>query len=595
MWMYTLLPRILNMSFTAAIVIILVLLARLPLKKAPKIFSYALWAVVLFRLFCPVSFSSPISLMGLFTTPYATSSSGAYSSIDYIPTDIVHTASPHVNLPLPNVSEIINSNLPQDEEQLVADPLEWRMAAATFLWLFGIAVMLIYSAVSLIHLRRKLIGAIRLQDNIYLADHIASPFVVGVIRPRIYLPSTLSEEAQRYAILHEQTHIRRFDHIIKMLAFLALALHWFNPLVWVAFVYAVKDMEMSCDEHVLKHMGGTFRAAYGALLLSLATGRRLINGSPLAFGEENIKERVKNVMNFKKPSAWVIAVSIVVVAVLSIGFATNGAIDHSDPDGYKALFKDRFAEARIVGLHYTATNCWEKDAAPEFSEGDVDYYKCEHYKSQNELRAATTAVFTNDFAQGLFTLFENDAFIERNGSLYIAPRYLIDTSPWQVEDTITFNGQTADTFLWDSLTVTEADASKISYTLDWYQTYPGNPLKSVSTLVKGADGVWRFDEFFGRANVVLAFVDETLSETEARALQSRIEQNPNVEYADFVTREEAMERFKAKYADKSLFEDLDSSVLRHRYYINIRDISLAEQTANDIARIAGIAKVNTSA
>ncbi|NLT15721.1 MAG: hypothetical protein GXY05_15450, partial [Clostridiales bacterium] len=327
--MYTLLPQILNMSLTASIVIVLVLAARFLFKKAPKVFSYALWAVVLFRLVCPVSFSSQLSLMGLFNMPSSTSDDSAYSSMNFIPADIVHTEFPQVNLPLPGISEAINSNLPQGREQLVADPLEAPMAFGTLLWLMGSIAMLIYSVISFVNLRRKLVGAVRLRDNIYLADHIVTPFVLGVFRPKIYLPSTLREEEQSYVILHEQTHIRRLDHIVKILAFLALAVHWFNPLVWVAFVLAVKDMEMSCDERVLKLMGGEIKGAYGASLLSLATGRHLINGSPLAFGEGNIKGRIKNVMNFKKPAAWVIVISVLLVAALSIAFASNGAVNVS--------------------------------------------------------------------------------------------------------------------------------------------------------------------------------------------------------------------------------------------------------------------------
>lgn len=320
MWMYTLLPKILNMSLTASIVIVLVLLARLPLKKAPKIFSYALWAVVLFRLVCPVSFSSEFSLLGIFNAPPAIN-----GTVAYIPADIVHTEYPQVNLSLPAVSEAINNTLPQGEEQLVADPLEVLVSMATPLWLLGIAAMLIYSMISLIRLRRKLIGAVCLRDNIYLADHVSTPFVTGVFRPKIFLPSTISEQEQSYIILHEQTHIRRLDHIIKMVAFLALAVHWFNPLVWAVFVCAVKDMEMSCDEHVLKQIGFDIKGAYSTSLLSLATGRRLISGSPLAFGEDTIKGRIKNIMNFKKPAVWVTVVLVLLVSALSIGFAVDQA------------------------------------------------------------------------------------------------------------------------------------------------------------------------------------------------------------------------------------------------------------------------------
>ena len=195
MWTYTLLPKILNMSLTASIVIVIVLLARLLLQKSPKVFSYALWAVVLFRLLCPVSFSTEFSLLGFFNTPAATvSDGGAYSSMTYIPSNIVHTEYPRVDLPLPGVSEAINEALPQGREQTGADPLEFPMSAATMLWLLGIMVMLIYSAVSLMGLRRKLVGTVRLRDNIYLADHIATPFVIGLFRPKIYLPSIISSK-----------------------------------------------------------------------------------------------------------------------------------------------------------------------------------------------------------------------------------------------------------------------------------------------------------------------------------------------------------------------------------------------------------------
>lgn len=331
MWVYNLLPKVLNMSLTAGIIILFVLIARILLKRAPKIFSYMLWAVVLFRLVCPVSFSFRFSPFSLFSTPVAANGSAAY-----IPPDIVHSEYPKVSLPLPSVNEVINNSLPQGEEQTSADPLEFPMAAATMLWLSGIAAMLIYSAASLIKLCRKLTGAVCLRDNIYLADHIATPFVIGVLSPKIYLPSSLSEREQGYIILHEQTHIRRLDHIFKLIAFIALSIHWFNPLVWVAFVCAVKDMEMSCDESVLKEIGGEIKCDYSASLLSLAAGRRVINGSPLAFSEGNIKQRIKNVLNFKKPAAWVIAASVLLVAVLSVCFATNKKnVDSQEPQDGK--------------------------------------------------------------------------------------------------------------------------------------------------------------------------------------------------------------------------------------------------------------------
>ncbi len=311
MRVYTILLQILSMSLTAGIVTVLVLLVRIPLKKAPKIFSYALWAVVLFRLVCPVSFSSEASLLGAFRAPAATN-----GGIAYIASDFVLAGAPQADLPVPDAGKIIHDNLPQGGEQTAVTPLKPYVAAAAAPWLGGIAAMLIYSAVSMLLLRRRLVGAVCLRENIYLADHIATPFAIGLIRPKIYLPSSLAEQEQSYIILHEQIHIRRLDHVVKMIAFLTLAVHWFNPLVWAAFVCCIKDMEMSCDERVIKEMGGGIKEAYSTSLLSLATGRRLINGSPLAFGEGNLKGRIRNVMSFKKPEFWVlIATTAIVIAV----------------------------------------------------------------------------------------------------------------------------------------------------------------------------------------------------------------------------------------------------------------------------------------
>ena len=325
MWTYTLLPRVINMGLTGGIAIVFVMLARIPLKKAPRIFSYVLWAVVLFRLLCPVSFSSDFSVMELLRVPAEEN-----GSIPFVSVDIVYTEYPRVDLPVPGLSEAINSTLPHGEEQLAADPLEAPVFVATMLWLSGVAVMLVYSAVSLVILCRNLIGSVRLRDNIFLADHIPTAFVIGLLRPRIYIPSSLSENEQSYVILHEQIHIKRFDHVVKILASIALAIHWFNPLVWAAFVLCMKDMEMSCDERVLKEMGEGIRFDYSNSLLSLAAGRRLRGGSPLAFGEGNVKERIKNVLNFKKPTVWIIAVSILFVVALCFALAANRAENNAE-------------------------------------------------------------------------------------------------------------------------------------------------------------------------------------------------------------------------------------------------------------------------
>ena len=336
---YELTAVIFNLTFTGSLVILFVLLARLALKKAPKKFSYALWAVVLFRLLCPVSISADFSLLGLLNAP-VTQSEGMSSTVEYIPQHIVHVEFPQVDLPLETVEQAINENLPYGEEQLVADPLEAPFALSSLVWMTGAACMLIYSAVSFFLLRRRLVGALPLRDNIFVADDIASPFVMGLFWPKIYLPSTLAESEREYIILHEQYHIRRMDHMVKILAFAALCVHWFNPLVWLAFMLSGKDMEMSCDEAVMKKLGEGIRADYSASLLALATGRRIISGTPLAFGEGNTGGRIKNLLSWKKPALWVTVTAVILCAAVIIACAVN-------PDGE--------AEENIFGKTYKAS------------------------------------------------------------------------------------------------------------------------------------------------------------------------------------------------------------------------------------------------
>lgn len=324
---YTFFPKILNMSLTASVAIVFVMLLRLLLKKAPKVISYALWGVVLFRLLCPVSFESGISLFGLFETP-TVGATDRTSIVEYIPSNIVHTEFPEVVLPVPGIGDTITEALPKGEEQLRADPLEGPIFIATYVWWGGILVMAIYGIVTWLQLRRRLVTASPLRENIYLADDIDSPFVMGLGRPKIYLPSEMEQREQSYIILHEQYHIRRLDHIVKALAFVALCIHWFNPFVWVAFILSGKDMEMSCDEAVVLKLGTEIRADYTASLLSLATGKRIIAGMPLAFGEGNTKGRIKNLANWKKPTFWVVLISVISCVVLAVCLLTN-------PTGFK--------------------------------------------------------------------------------------------------------------------------------------------------------------------------------------------------------------------------------------------------------------------
>lgn len=319
--------KVLNMSLTASLVIVLVIAARFVLRKSPKVFSYALWAVVLFRLLCPVSLPSPVSLLGLLDAPVA-QTEGITTTVEYIPYKVVETAAEN---PQPDhLPQNTVALAPAQSQQTMVEPQREPLSAAeiiTYIWLAGIAVMAIIGVGSYLRFRKHLTGAMQVKDNIYLVDHIDSAFVAGLIRPKVYLPSDIPLKQMGYIIAHEQYHIRRLDHVTKHLSFAALCIHWFNPLVWVAFILSGKDLEMSCDEAVIQKLGEGIRADYSASLLSLATGRRIIAGTPLAFGEGDTKGRINNMAKWKQPKLWVSIVSFILCFAILTACAANPTQD----------------------------------------------------------------------------------------------------------------------------------------------------------------------------------------------------------------------------------------------------------------------------
>lgn len=350
--METVFSRIVNMSLTGSLVILLVLAARWCLRRQPKIFSYALWAVVLFRLLCPVSISAPVSALKV-ASPQVEQTSQAVSRVSYV------AAEPET-FPVEDLTPVP----PVVEGKKTLSP----MAMAAWIWLAGVGGMGLYSLASLLHLRRRLVGATPLDGNIFLSDYVDSPFVLGVIRPRIYLPTSTPVEERPFIVAHEAHHIRRLDHIWKCLAFLALCIHWFNPLVWLSFLLAGQDMEMSCDEAVIRKLGEHTRADYAQALLRLSTKRTVIRGTPLAFGEGDTKGRVKNMANWKKPKVWVSLICAAVCVALLVACAVNPRETQTEskyvpaeaihvtmnvPEGYtydpNSMYITRDSDGKIVG------------------------------------------------------------------------------------------------------------------------------------------------------------------------------------------------------------------------------------------------------
>ena len=319
----TVFPVVLNMSFTAIPVILTVLLARLLLRRAPKCFSYLLWAVVLFRLLCPVSLTADFSLLRAVDAPVVPATA-VVSTVEY-----VQPALPIASEPVtPDISETTVPNAPavSDEKSRTAE------AVLPWIWLAGVLGMAVYSGVSLFRLRRKLIGSVRLRKNIDLSDHVETAFVTGILRPRIYLPSNIGESEQQYILLHEQHHIRRGDPVWKLLAFLALSIHWFHPLVWLSFVLASRDMEMSCDEAVVRKLGTGIRADYSQSLLNLAAGRHLVT-APLAFCEGDTRSRIINVLNWKRPRACAVLLAAVICIAVTAACGVNPVRSSEGPYG----------------------------------------------------------------------------------------------------------------------------------------------------------------------------------------------------------------------------------------------------------------------
>ncbi|MCL1882512.1 MAG: M56 family metallopeptidase [Defluviitaleaceae bacterium] len=316
---------VLNMSLVGSFVIAAIWIARILLKSTPKFISYYLWMVAGLRLLFPFTIQGAFSLVPFRQNPIP---------LTVLTQDVVHhiyvpPEASIVNMqvppapPMPRFSVLPDMPYVPDAEVVVPfieNPITFLISVGAFLWFIGAAAMLVYGIASYFILKNKLKSATHIFNNVFEAENIKSPFVLGFLSPKIYLPLGLSEDERAYIILHEQTHIRRGDHIAKFGAYIVLCLHWFNPLVWFAFSLMVADMEMSCDERVLKKFGVDVKKQYSLSLVSFATDERFFAGSPLAFGEHGVKERVKNVLKFKKHSRIFIAAVSVVTIIFGIGF-----------------------------------------------------------------------------------------------------------------------------------------------------------------------------------------------------------------------------------------------------------------------------------
>ncbi len=317
--MYSVFLELVNRSINAGWLVLVIVLLRCLIKKAPKTFFIVLWAFVGIRLICPFSPESVLSLI---------------PDADPIPTTVLHaeytvppdaSPIPHVGDPTlagsPNPSYIAEATPATLDEADRPSPLMYYLPVAV--WMIVMLGLMLYAAISSFLLRRKISESIPLRDNVRLCDCIATPFLLGIFRPQIYLPFSLSEEDAKYAIAHERAHWKRHDHWWKLLGFLLLTVYWFHPLMWVAYILLCRDIELACDENVIRQLGAGSKKSYSNALINCSVPRRTVAFCTIAFGEIAVKERVRTVLHYKKPKLWLHAVAFLTCIVFALCFLTN--------------------------------------------------------------------------------------------------------------------------------------------------------------------------------------------------------------------------------------------------------------------------------
>lgn len=302
---------VVNMGISASWAFIAVLLLRLLLKKAPKWINVLLWGIVAIRLVCPLSIKSAISLI---------------PSAETISPEIIIDKTPQIDVGIAAVNNTLNPIISKSLAPVFVEnsnPLQTWILISAAVWLTGVTILLVYTLISYIRICRKVSTAVLLDNNIYQCEAVVSPFVLGIIKPKIYLPFNIAVQDAELVIAHEKAHIRRRDHLWKPLGFIILTIHWFNPLMWLGYVLLCKDIELACDEKAVKEFNLKQRADYSQTLLNCSVNRRMISACPLAFGEVGVTERVKTVLNYKKPTFCIIAPACLAVIIAAACLLTN--------------------------------------------------------------------------------------------------------------------------------------------------------------------------------------------------------------------------------------------------------------------------------
>lgn len=394
--------NLLNMSVTASYIVIFVILLRLIFKKAPKSIHVFLWALVGARLVFPFSFESSLSL---------------------IPeTEVI---SPRVLLDqTPEIGAAAESVITVAPEKGV-NALKLAMIIFSRVWVVGAAVMILYAIVSLLKIHKKLRESAPLCDNIFICDCIDTPFILGVTHPKIYLPSDLNEADTEYVVAHEKMHLQRFDHLWKPLGFLLLTVYWFNPMMWIAYILLCRDIELACDEKVINDMGGSAKKMYSNALINCSAPRKTAAPFSLAFGEVNVKSRIKSILNYKKPAFWITVVAVVSIASLSVCFLTNPKNDppvdnppvedeqldgilFDDVTGFlggdKPYIKASFTNTSYAQIYFSEDFVIRKDNKIYEPKRETNFDLPLNYMGPQHIMSQTFDLSAYDFEDGQYTL-----------------------------------------------------------------------------------------------------------------------------------------------------------------------------------------------
>ena len=401
---------VVNMSISAGWIVLAVLLLRLLLKKAPKWITVLLWGIVAVRLICPFTIESALSLI---------------PSAQTINPEVALNE-PAIDSGVPVIDNIVNPVIGgatisfQPEKDL--NFFKFIMPYLAGLWLVGIAALLIYTFISYVKLKKKIGTAVLLRDNIFQSESVISPFVLGLVKPKIYLPFNMSEQDMSHVIAHEQAHIRRKDHWWKPFGFLLLTIHWFNPLMWLGYVLLCRDIELACDEKVVKELNTEQKADYSQALLTCSVNRRMIAACPLAFGEVGVKNRVKSVLNYKKPAFWIIIIAIIASIVAAVCFLTN-PINSTDTvlnkliklEDYEVVEQDQKKITLAIPLSDLPDSIYSENGA-EFKHNEIVAYK-----------NATTSIYlkearySNEGNDNLYFCFDFDFDLPKKQGVLIYP------------------------------------------------------------------------------------------------------------------------------------------------------------------------------